>query len=118
LGETTKKLAFEVIQLKAELASKDVELDAECQGHQTSEDSLRAQIGELEQRKEDALAALREVSEKFDRLEKECEGDPSSYMLCFLLSLISLFFVYLTFSYCLDQPSIEISRRSQRMLKR
>jgi hypothetical protein len=32
LGETNKKLAFELSQLKAELASKEVELDSERQG--------------------------------------------------------------------------------------
>jgi hypothetical protein len=40
-GETEKKLAFELSQLKAELASKEVELDTERQGHQTSEMALR-----------------------------------------------------------------------------
>jgi hypothetical protein len=48
LGETEKNLAFEVSQLKVELASKDVELDAERQGCQTFEEVLRAQIGESE----------------------------------------------------------------------
>jgi hypothetical protein len=48
LGETEKNLAFEVSQLKVELASKDVELDAERQGRQTFEEVLRAQIGESE----------------------------------------------------------------------
>jgi hypothetical protein len=86
LGETEKKLAFEVSQLKAELASKDVELDVERQRCHTSEEALLAQIGESEKRKEDALDALREVYEKSNKLEKECEGISSSYMLCFLLS--------------------------------
>jgi hypothetical protein len=47
------------------------------------------------------MAALRELSRKSDSL-KECEGIPSSYMLCFLLSLISVFFICLIFSNCLD----------------
>jgi hypothetical protein len=64
------------------------------------------------------MAALQESSRKSDRLEKECEGIPSSYILYFLLSLISLFFICLTFSNCLDQPSVEISRSSWRILKR
>jgi hypothetical protein len=101
-----------------ELASKEVELDTERQGCQTSEMALRAQIIEAGQRRDDAMAALHELSRKSDMLEKECEGIPTSYMLCFLLSRISLFFICLTFSYCLDQPSLEISKSSQRILKR
>jgi hypothetical protein len=66
LGETKKKLAFELSQLKAELASKEVELDTERQGHQTSERALRAQVIEVEQRRDDAMAALRESSRKSD----------------------------------------------------
>jgi hypothetical protein len=54
------------------------------------------------------MDALRESSRKSDSL-KECEGILSSYMICFLSSFISLFFICLTFSNYLDQPSIEIS---------
>jgi hypothetical protein len=64
LGETKKKLAFELSQLKAELASKEVELDTERQGHQTSERALRAQVIKVEQRRDDAMATLRESSIK------------------------------------------------------
>jgi hypothetical protein len=39
-------------------------------------------------------------------------------LLCFLLSLISLFFICLIFSNYLDQPSVEISKSSWIMLKR
>jgi hypothetical protein len=95
-----------------------VELDTKRQGRQTLERALHAQVIEVEQRRDDAMAALRESSEKSDGLEKECEGILSSYMICFLLSFISLFFICLTFSNCLDQPSIEISRSSQRILRR
>jgi hypothetical protein len=95
-----------------------VELDAECQGHQTSEMVLRMQVIEAKQRRDNAMVALQESSEKSDRLEKECEGILSSYILYFLLSLISLFFICLTFSNCLDQPSVEISKSSWRILKR
>jgi hypothetical protein len=45
---------------------------------------------------------LQESSRKSDRLKKECEGILSPYMLYFLLSLISLFFIFMTFSNCLD----------------
>jgi hypothetical protein len=118
LDETKKKLAFELSQLKAELASKEAELDTECQGRQTSERALRTQVIEVEQRRDEVMAVLRESSGKSDRLMKECEGIPSSYIICFLLSFISLFFICLTFSNCLDQPFIEISRSSQKILKR
>jgi hypothetical protein len=47
-GEVEKKLVFKVNRLKAELASKQVELEAECQGHQITEEALCAQVGELE----------------------------------------------------------------------
>jgi hypothetical protein len=60
--------------LKAELASKQVELEAECQGRQTTEEALCAQVGESEQRKEDALAPLEEASERSDDFKRECEG--------------------------------------------
>jgi hypothetical protein len=52
-------LVFEVNELKAELACKQVELESERQGCRTSKEAFHAQIGESEQRKEDALAALR-----------------------------------------------------------
>jgi hypothetical protein len=114
LGETEKKLAFKLNQLKAELARKEVELYTARQGRQTLERTLRAQVMEAEQRRDDAMAALRESSGKSDGLEKECEGIPSSYMICGLLSFIFLFFICLTFSNCLDQHFIEISRSSQK----
>jgi hypothetical protein len=44
-------LVFEVNQLKAELACKQVKLESERQGRRTSEEALRAQIDESEQRK-------------------------------------------------------------------
>jgi hypothetical protein len=100
------------------LASNEVELDTERQGHQTSERALRVQVIKAEQWRDDVMAALRESSRKSDGLKKECEGIPSSYMICFLLSFISLFFICLTFSNCLDHPSVEISRSSQKILKR
>jgi hypothetical protein len=101
-GETEKKLAFELSQLKAKLASKEVELDTERQGRQTSERALRAQVIEAEQRRVDAMAVLQELTGKSGGLKKECEGISSSYMICFLLSFTSLFFICLTFFNCLD----------------
>jgi uncharacterized coiled-coil DUF342 family protein len=112
LGETKKKLSFELSQLKVKLANKVVELDIERQGRQTSERALHAQVNEVEQRRDDVVATLRESSEKSDMLKKECEGILSSYMICFLLSFTSLFFICLTFSNWLDQPSVEISKSS------
>jgi hypothetical protein len=37
--------------LKAELGSKQVELEAECQGRHVSKEALRTQVGESKQRK-------------------------------------------------------------------
>jgi hypothetical protein len=92
-----------------ELASKEIELDTERQGHQTLERALRAQVIGAKQRRDDAMDTLHESSGKSNRLEKECEGISSSYMIYFVLSFIFLFFICLTFSNCLDQSSIEIS---------
>jgi hypothetical protein len=54
-GEVEKRLVSEVDRLKAELASKQAELEAEHQGHQVTEVALRAQVGGSEQRKDVAL---------------------------------------------------------------
>jgi Flp pilus assembly protein TadB len=112
LGETKKKLAFELSQLKVKLANKVVELNTERQRCHTSKRALHAQVIEAEQRRDDVVDTLRESSKKSNRLEKECEGILSSYMICFLLSFTSLFFICLTFSNWLDQPSVEISKSS------
>jgi hypothetical protein len=83
-------LSFELSQLKAQLASKDVELDSEHQGHQDSERAFRTQIIEAEQRRDEAMAALQESSGKCEGL-KECEGTSSSFLfLCFFISIILL----------------------------
>ena len=73
-GKVEKKLASEVNLLKAELATKQAKLEAERQGRQVTEGPLRTQIGESEQRKNDAVAALQEASEKFEGFKKDCEG--------------------------------------------
>jgi hypothetical protein len=80
-------------QLKAQLASKEVELDSEHQGCQNSERALRTQVIEVEQRRDEAMATLRESSGKSKGLKKECEGIPSSYALFsfYLLFLCSSF---------------------------
>jgi hypothetical protein len=57
-AEVEKKLVSEVNLLKAELASKQVELDAERQGRPVTEGALRAQIGELERRKVDPVEKI------------------------------------------------------------
>jgi hypothetical protein len=49
LGEVEKKLVFEVNHLKAELASKHVELEGERHEHQISKEALCAQVVESEQ---------------------------------------------------------------------
>jgi hypothetical protein len=66
------------------LASKEVELDSERQGHLDSERVLRMQIIEAEQRRDEAMAALRDSSRKCEGL-KECEGTLSFF--CFFASL-------------------------------
>jgi hypothetical protein len=73
-GEVEKKLVSEVDPLKAELASRQVELDSERQGCQITEKALRAQIGDSEQRKDDTLAALKEAFERYDSFKRDCEG--------------------------------------------
>jgi hypothetical protein len=64
-----------------------VELDSERQGHQDSERVLHAQIIEVEQRRDEAMATLWDSLGKCDGL-KECEGTPSSFFCLFA----SLFF--------------------------
>jgi hypothetical protein len=82
-------LSFELSQLKAQLASKEVELDSERQGCQDSERVLHAQIIEAEQRTDEAMAALWDSSRKCEGLKKECEGTPSYFLfICFFIFLI------------------------------
>jgi hypothetical protein len=50
------------------------DLEAERQGCQNSKGVLCAQVTESEKWKEDALDALKEVSEKSDDLKKDFEG--------------------------------------------
>jgi hypothetical protein len=88
-GEIEKKLSFELSQLKAQLASKEVEMDSECQGRQDSERALHTQIMEAEQRRDEVVAALRESFGKCEGLKKEREGTSSSFLfLCFFISII------------------------------
>jgi hypothetical protein len=61
--------------LKAELASKQAELDSEHQGCQITEEALCAQIGDSERRKDDALATLKEAFERSDSFKRDCEGN-------------------------------------------
>jgi hypothetical protein len=80
-----------VNRLKAKLAIKQVDLEAEHQGHQNSEEVLRAQVVESEKRKEDALAALKEASEKSDDLKRDFEG---IRVLLYFLSLSVGFLIF------------------------
>ena len=86
-SEAKKKLASEVDLLKADLASRQAELEVERQGRQVTEGALRAQIGESERRKNDALATLQEASEKSEGFKKDCEGIRD----LFIFHLFSLF---------------------------
>jgi hypothetical protein len=89
LGETEKKLSFEVSSLKTELVLRQAELELERQDHQTVEQALRTQVVEAGKRRDDALAAMQEASEKAKSLKRECEGTPSSFLfLCFFISII------------------------------
>jgi hypothetical protein len=60
-----------VNRLKAELAIKQVDLEAKHQGRQNSEEVLRAQVAESKKRKEDAIATLKEASEKSDGFKRD-----------------------------------------------
>jgi hypothetical protein len=54
-------------------------IESEHQGRWTSKEALCAQIGESEQRKEDALAALEEAYGKSNDYKRECEGILSTF---------------------------------------
>jgi ribosome-binding factor A len=58
----------------AELASKQVELEGDCHDCQIYKEAFCAQVVESEQQKNDALVALKEVSEKSDGFKRDCEG--------------------------------------------
>jgi hypothetical protein len=77
-----------VNRLKAKLASKQVELEGERHDRRISKEALYAQVVESEQRKNDALAALKEALEKFDGFKRDYEG--TRVLLC----LFSSFFAY------------------------
>jgi hypothetical protein len=83
-----------VNRLKAELVVKKVDLEAERQGHQNSEEVLNAQVVESEKRKADALATLKEAFEKSDGLKKDFEGIRVLLYLLFSLSVGFLIFVF------------------------
>ena len=79
--------------MKAELVVKQVDLEAERLERQNSEGVLRAQVVESEKRKEDALAALTEASEKSDGLKKDFKGIRVLLYRLFFLSVGFLIFV-------------------------
>jgi hypothetical protein len=79
-----------VAHLKVELAGKQAKLDSERQGRQVTEEALRSQVGELERRKEDALATLKEAYEKSDGFKRDCEG--TRVLSCFFFFLCLLIF--------------------------
>jgi hypothetical protein len=114
-GEVEKKLVFEVDRLKAELASKQVELEVERQGRQVTKEALRAHVGESEQRKDDALAALKEALERSDCFKKDSEG--TRVLFCFFPSSFLLFSLYFWFSnlYPLSYQFFGKMTRSSRM---
>jgi hypothetical protein len=85
-----------VNHLKAELVIKQVDLEAERQGCQNSEEVHHAQVAELEKWKEEALVALKEASKKSDGFKRDFEG--IRVLLYFLFSL-SVGFFYFCFWY-------------------
>jgi hypothetical protein len=69
-GEIEKKLAFEVSNLKVELVIHRAKLEPERHDHQTVEQALHAQVIEVGKRKDEAMAAIQEASEKAEMLKK------------------------------------------------
>jgi hypothetical protein len=102
--------------LKAELASKHAELEAECQGHQVTEVGLHTQVGESEQRKDVTLAALKEASEKSDCFKKDCEG--AQVLPCFFCLFPSFFIFWFSNLYIMCDQLFEEIIRSSRMILR
>jgi hypothetical protein len=92
-----------VARLKAELAGKQAKLDSKHQGRQVTEEALRSQVSESERRKEDALAALKEASEKSDSFKRDFEG--TRVLPCFFL--LSLPVGFLTCIFCTNSSSEE-----------
>jgi hypothetical protein len=83
-------------------------MEIERQTHQREEKALRAQVIEAEERRK---VAVQDALKKVEAMKKECDGIPSSFILCSLFFLIFCSFFCLTFFYCLDQPFEKISRR-------
>jgi hypothetical protein len=83
-----------VNRLKVELVIKQVDLEAERQGRQNSEEVLNAQVAKSEKRKVDALDTLKEAFEKSDGLKKDFEGIRVLLYLLFSLSIGFLIFVF------------------------
>jgi acyl-CoA thioesterase len=87
-GEIEKKLAFEVSNLKMELVLCQAKLESERHDRQTVEQALHAQVIATGKRKDDAMSAVQEASEKAEILKKECDGNLGSFVLnCFLTSI-------------------------------
>jgi hypothetical protein len=62
------------------------EMEIERQTHQREEKTLCTQVIEVEERRD---AAVQEALKKVEAMKKECDGIPSSFILC---SLFFLFF--------------------------
>jgi hypothetical protein len=70
------------------------QLDLERKGRQVTEEALRSQVSESEWRKEDALAALKEASEKSDGFKRDCEEYFHVFSSLFACWFSNLYFLY------------------------
>jgi hypothetical protein len=61
-------------------------MEAKRQTHQREERALHAQVIEVEEQRD---VAVQEALKKVQAMKKECNGIPSSFMLCSLFFLIS-----------------------------
>jgi hypothetical protein len=80
-------------------------MEIERQTRQREEKALCAQVIEVEERRK---AAVQDALEKVEAMKKECDGIPSSLVLCPFFLLLTPF--CLIFLYCLVQPFEETSK--------
>jgi hypothetical protein len=78
-------LSSEISALKTEIDLCWVEMEVEHQTHQREEKALRAQVIKAEERRD---AVVHEALKKVEAMKKECDGIPSSFILCSLFFLI------------------------------
>jgi hypothetical protein len=84
-SETEKKLSSKISVLKTELDLCRAEMETERQTHQRKERALHVQVIEAKEHRD---ATVQEALKKVEVMKKECDGIPSSFMLCSLFFLI------------------------------